>query len=262
MPNRDDFTKPTVDTLARRVGYLCSNPSCRKHTSGPNSNDNKSTLIGIAAHITAAAPGGPRYDSSLSPDERKGINNGIWLCSNCATLIDKDELTYSTELLKFWKTQLEFEMSKSLAGQSSSITTRRERPILEAELHYSSARGGPQDYSRTYKMEWNFNLIIQNNSKFPAYHVKIIPDNHTKLKLLNSTSTTNNLAPLASLTLDAYTQLLIQGDGMDAEPYLKANIPSHLNGSLLKISYKDEDRNEHITMVSINDNEVVNELSK
>tara|TARA_B100000929_G_scaffold5347_1_gene4503 strand:+ start:517 stop:705 length:189 start_codon:yes stop_codon:yes gene_type:complete len=56
---RDDFTKKTKEILAKRVGLLCSNPKCKKPTSGPNSDQNKSTNIGVAAHITAASVGGP-----------------------------------------------------------------------------------------------------------------------------------------------------------------------------------------------------------
>ena len=89
--NRDYFTNPAIDNLAKRVGYLCSNPNCRKLTIGANEQNDKSTSIGEAAHITAAAEGGPRYDPDLNPEQRRNINNGIWLCSNCADLIDKDK---------------------------------------------------------------------------------------------------------------------------------------------------------------------------
>ncbi len=56
--NRDDFSRTTTDILAKRVGYLCSNPDCRNATIGANQKEYKSTSIGIAAHITAASPGG------------------------------------------------------------------------------------------------------------------------------------------------------------------------------------------------------------
>ena len=55
---RDDFDKETKETLARRVGYLCSNPSCRKPTSGPQTDPAKAINLGVAAHITAASLGG------------------------------------------------------------------------------------------------------------------------------------------------------------------------------------------------------------
>ena len=42
------------------------------------------------AHICAAAQGGPRYDASMTPEERKSFENGIWLCQSCSKLIDTD----------------------------------------------------------------------------------------------------------------------------------------------------------------------------
>jgi hypothetical protein len=98
--NRDNFTKATIDSLAKRVGYICSNPDCKKHTVGPNEKTDKATIIGNAAHITAASISGPRYNREMSKDERKNIENGIWLCSNCSTLIDRNPKTYSIELLR------------------------------------------------------------------------------------------------------------------------------------------------------------------
>jgi hypothetical protein len=100
---RDDFDDKTKEMLARRVGYRCSNPNCRKLTSGPQTDPAKAVNIGVAAHITAASPGGPRYASKLSPGERKSIDNGIWLCQNCAKLVDNDEQRYSVDLLIDWK---------------------------------------------------------------------------------------------------------------------------------------------------------------
>ncbi len=102
MP-RDNFSASTIETLAKRVSYLCSNPDCRKITIGPNSNKNKSTNIGVAAHIKAAAPGGKRYDKNMTAQERSDISNGIWLCQSCSKLIDTDEEKYTVDLLNSWK---------------------------------------------------------------------------------------------------------------------------------------------------------------
>ena len=100
---RDDFTDKTKQILARRVNDFCSNPNCRQQTSGPHSDPGKSTIIGEAAHITAAEEGGPRYNPDLTAEKRKSPENGIWLCASCADLIDKDEERYTVELLKEWK---------------------------------------------------------------------------------------------------------------------------------------------------------------
>jgi hypothetical protein len=38
---RGDFDVKTKETLAKRVGHRCSNPDCRKLTSGPRSDPEK-----------------------------------------------------------------------------------------------------------------------------------------------------------------------------------------------------------------------------
>jgi hypothetical protein len=62
MHPRDEFSKETKEIVAKRVGSRCSNPNCRRPTSGPQTHPRKTVNIGVAAHITAAAPGGARYD--------------------------------------------------------------------------------------------------------------------------------------------------------------------------------------------------------
>lgn len=104
---RIEFTNKTKEILAKRVAYFCSNPSCSKVTIGPNENKFKSISIGIAAHIFAASENGPRYNKNLSKLEICNIDNGIWLCSNCATLIDRNERKYTPEILKTWKEDAE-----------------------------------------------------------------------------------------------------------------------------------------------------------
>jgi hypothetical protein len=103
MAMRDDFKPEVKDILARRVGMRCSNPNCRQLTSGPQEDPLKAVNIGVAAHITAASTKGPRYDKTLSAEGRGSIENGLWLCQNCAKLVDNDATRYSIDLLRRWK---------------------------------------------------------------------------------------------------------------------------------------------------------------
>ena len=106
--NRDDFPAAVKRNAAMRVGYNCSCPTCGINTVGASlENDSKVSSIGVAAHIYAAAPGGPRYDSSMTSKERSDIKNCLWLCQTHAHLIDTDEHTYTPELLKKWKEDAE-----------------------------------------------------------------------------------------------------------------------------------------------------------
>lgn len=42
---RDDFTEATKKLLAKRVGYICSNPFCRRVTVGPQIGGEKTVNI-------------------------------------------------------------------------------------------------------------------------------------------------------------------------------------------------------------------------
>jgi hypothetical protein len=116
MKDRDDFSAEVKDKLARRVGFHCSNPKCKKVTSGPQIDAAKAINLGIAAHITAAAPGGPRYNADLTPEQRTAIDNGIWLCWNCSHLIDSDIKRYPANLLRQWKQDAEARALAELEG--------------------------------------------------------------------------------------------------------------------------------------------------
>ena len=101
--NRDDFTEKTKHQIAMRVGWLCSYPSCRKHTVGATSDGDGVINVGVAGHISAAAPGGPRYDPKMTPDQRRSQDNGIWLCQDHAKALDSNDPEFTIANLRRWK---------------------------------------------------------------------------------------------------------------------------------------------------------------
>lgn len=101
---RDDFPQALKDKLAKRVGFVCSNPDCRAPTvAAALGSGDKAVNVGIAAHICAASPGGPRFDGSSTPEQRSSMENAVWLCSVCAKKIDDDEHKYSVATLRHWR---------------------------------------------------------------------------------------------------------------------------------------------------------------
>jgi hypothetical protein len=126
----DDFSTPVKKALADRVGHLCSNPECRALTTGPQDDPAKAVNLGVAAHITAASIGGPRYDSDLLPEERSSPSNGIWLCQNCAKLIDNDISRFSVSVLRQWKTEAEFD-TKNRLGKTGISSNSSNQPALK-----------------------------------------------------------------------------------------------------------------------------------
>lgn len=121
--SRDDFPEATKRLLATRVNHRCSNPDCGAPTSGPQSDPNKSLNVGVAAHITAAAPGGPRYEPTITSQKRSDISNGIWLCQTCAKLVDNDATRFTATVLRSWKSQAEEDAFHQIGKSARTPTT-------------------------------------------------------------------------------------------------------------------------------------------
>jgi hypothetical protein len=138
MKKRDNFEQKTVDILAKRASYICSQPECKALTICPSDTVSDQYLyIGEAAHITAAAPGGPRYDESLSVEERRSIENAIFLCSCCADMIDKNKgADFSIQVLRDWKLRHEAWVRSNLNKSIYSLIPKdpiqsNERPVVD-----------------------------------------------------------------------------------------------------------------------------------
>lgn len=275
--NRDDFSKVTIEILAKRVGYLCSSPNCKKFTVGANEISTKSTSIGIAAHITAAAIGGPRYDESLTPEQRRHIDNGIWLCSNCATLIDRDENYYTVLLLKRWKEDAEVESKNRLSGEAKDNISGT--PYLEADLIGGASFRVNRGYSDKNPIEmldgqavriigtnaiiyWlvnrNFDFVIYNNSNYPAFNIKLESTGTTHFTQLSTLPKVNNLPPLKNIDLKAIYEEFIEGDYTVADEILNSKIPEKFSDIVLKLTYYDEKRNIHTNFIEFKKDEIIN----
>lgn len=130
---RDDFSKATIEQLRKRVGERCSNQKCLAPTSGPQLDASKSINIGVAAHIHAASEGGPRYLAKMSSAERKDILNAIWLCQNCAKLIDSDNERFPAELLISWKNEAEQRAFADISARQNNIQNGQKSFQVENE---------------------------------------------------------------------------------------------------------------------------------
>lgn len=164
---RDEFSQPTVDVLAKRVAVRCSNPACRRVTTGPRSDTQRIVNIGVAAHITAAAVSGPRFDPTLTVEQRRSVDNGIWLCQICAKLIDNDPARYSVQVLREWKDRAEVSTLAEIEGQIAAASLPED--FAELALSYRELRIGSERHD--YRLE----IAIGNFGSEPItkYHVDL-----------------------------------------------------------------------------------------
>lgn len=170
---RDDFSSSVIDALAKRVGMRCSNLGCKLPTSGPQDEQTKTVNIGVAAHITAASPGGPRYNSELTSDKRRSIKNGIWLCQTCAKLVDNDPIRYTENLLLDWKRSAENSAREAIESPSRDYGIQL-KPIDRLKLYLKDkdnwvlSPGDNQDQTFHYEQFPEF-TVVENSEFYENY---------------------------------------------------------------------------------------------
>lgn len=153
--------------------------------------------VGVAAHITAASSGGPRFDPNLTDWEKRGAANGIWLCLTCAKLIDNDVDRYSASALRGGKITAEYEARKRI-GKRSGVGRGEDRKA-EAELRQAQKlrsqvekvmlkseeerRNGPRFHSRMWKFaETEFIVRCLGDSNYPEFDQNPVISNWLKLE--------------------------------------------------------------------------------
>jgi hypothetical protein len=156
---RDDFAPKTVLQIAKRAGWLCSFPPCRTPTVGATEDGQGEINIGTAAHICAAAPGGPRYDENMSEDERSSADNGIWMCRDHGKAIDSDVKQFTVTVLREWKRQAELESW---------------RRVLRNEVVGAPAAVGDADLAACLRAAAEKDLgVFRETSKWPSTSVAL-----------------------------------------------------------------------------------------
>lgn len=154
-PSRDNFSSPTVDALAKRAAFICSNPDCRAFTIAPSSGDAaKFIYTGVAAHISAAAAQGPRFDPSLSIDQRRAIENAIFLCGSCSIMIDKNNgIDFTSNALRRWKAEHEewvrANLNKRAHGEMTALVIGPNSHIEGSVIVSQNQLGGQLAHSIT-----------------------------------------------------------------------------------------------------------------
>lgn len=216
---RDDFTIDVKRAVADRVNHLCSSPACRAPTGGPQVDPSKALNLGVAAHITAASPEGPRFNRHLTPEQRKHADNAIWLCQNCGKLIDNDPERFTEREIRHWKAAAEAEafskIGKPLSpdGAHSSVSDVERLTALLGRIRAATSEltgSWIQNRRLAQKPQIALRAVIQQTADRPADESL---DFHGIRKLLNEgarvvleapagTGKTTTLLQLAKLYAD------------------------------------------------------------
>jgi hypothetical protein len=139
ISKRINFSSEPKAVLARRSAFECA--ICKAPTFGPSMESTESvTCVGVAAHITAASPGGPRYDAELSPKQRCSAENGIWLCQNHAKMIDDDEVKWTVSELRAIKLAHERDVYTRIGVPPPTATHSKENVSAPCEFAFAFVR--------------------------------------------------------------------------------------------------------------------------
>lgn len=104
---QSEFSKSVKANAAKRASYICSNPACRCLTISLHDEDiPKVVFKGKAIHICAPSHLGARYDAAMTSNQRKAIENAIFLCNKCTELVNRNKgADFPAAVLRDWKEQ-------------------------------------------------------------------------------------------------------------------------------------------------------------
>lgn len=136
---RVDFSSKTKKIIAGRSGYRCSFPGCNCITIGPGATSRETASMGVASHIFAASPNGPRGMGGLTKEELSSPENGIWLCAKHGQLVDTNRGNkYPSDLLLSYKALNEARIERESQGISSPFGWFHEIKIERSPIFKSN----------------------------------------------------------------------------------------------------------------------------
>jgi hypothetical protein len=179
--NQKDKARQYKPSVIRRLDTLsgneCAHPDCSKKLIAE---DGKS-IISKICHIAAASPEGPRYDNSMTEDERRAFDNLILLCDEHHVIIDnkENETLYPISLLKKWKSEhekkiLELSSNKNLLSKHQLALNKVINSIgkkMDKVLDLSETTNAPNPDDKI-----SFNNVVRYKSvveEFAPYQVKL-----------------------------------------------------------------------------------------
>ena len=104
---------------------------------------------------------GPRYDETMSSEERKSSENGIWLCQSCAKMIDSDSVRYPKEVLQVWKQLAEQNAILEVEAVSPELSSNQDMEMIKFYVQCFDRPAFQDDIYQEGRME-DFDKAIED----------------------------------------------------------------------------------------------------
>lgn len=166
-----DYTPNTIKMLHALSGNQCYSPTCNNTFVAP---DNK-TLVSKICHIEGASEKGPRFNISMTNEQRRSFPNLILLCDTCHQMIDnvKNINEYSVETLQGWKKFHEDKYLQKAVGPTSLLGIAVN---AISKIDYSSISEQESLNAFSIEEKINFNDVKRNKyliEEYKVYYSKI-----------------------------------------------------------------------------------------
>ncbi|MFX3643322.1 MAG: hypothetical protein ACE3L7_32520 [Candidatus Pristimantibacillus sp.] len=153
---RKEPKRNVLRTLALRSGNECAYPDCPAEIV-----DSENDYVGELAHIEAAEPKGPRFNPEQTDEERRGIDNLMFMCHPHHTKIDNNIEKFPVERLKEFK----YNHEKNQKTNSKSISDDHIKTIQNSYLDEPEEEINLEDQVKL--KEW-----LDENSDYNLAHLK------------------------------------------------------------------------------------------
>lgn len=102
-----NYKDKDLKLLFGRSGFYCAYPGCMNRLIANETEYDDAAILAQIAHIVGSSNVGPRADPSMTDTDKNAYENLVLLCGVHHPLVDKQDNTYSIEILHAWKSTLE-----------------------------------------------------------------------------------------------------------------------------------------------------------
>lgn len=190
---RQNFTDKVKQTLYKQAAYICSNHDCKCSTVASSATKmDEVVFTGEAAHISAASEGGARYDSNMNSKARHSIENAIFLCVSCHTMIDKNGgMDYPIELLRQWKDKHHLWVRSNINKKVKSVTRNEQEAILTTAILIVKKVFQAQHHTKNIvtRVKYEFKCEVLNELDNSLSNLQLLLENSVeKLEIIDTLS--------------------------------------------------------------------------